>query len=748
VKTETIAIAAAAFLAAGTSFAAESSSRFASGGEVTLLKNGTEAVHVFTNASGSATFTLNEEKKVWFLVVGGGGAGGYDCAGGGGAGGFVESNNVVLAAGAYTVTVGAGGQPTSNTVGRNGGDSFISIGGVDIARAIGGGGGGSWKSTKGVDGGSGGGSANTYPTPGRGTPGQGNDGGSASAFNRPCGGGGAGAAGGIPTGNKGLGKSGDGGDGLASSITGVSTYYAGGGGGGDYANGDGSANTFDYGLGGLGGGGIGAANVPAATRQAATDHDTGKTLYELECGVDGLGGGGGGGSNAGDHLGRPGGSGTVIIRLSNVDPSSPEPGVTFLGQTASTYDTATIMAELLTAGAGCSTVSLSAQVSTNAAAFESVPFRGSTISLTNGLEAGVCQLNINIGYGYDDLPRYVRLVVENTAGYSATSEVFSLTTLPLEGDRVIASSATALPGLWQAVHSGLGVTWTLERTNENLVNMPGTIIAAISSDANPNSYWGGDGKSYTAADGTVWTLPTSTAYGYVGYMFMKGGSKYNFFSRFHDSKRLAIDGADVITDNNAYNVPVSGTYACATSGWHKIQVWLSGSGGGSGNRSPWPFSFGYNVNGTNEIVVSAIQTAATPLNIDEFDMLVNTPGNTFLWTEIPARVAELSSAAASRGVVTLGGTLCAVPETMATTSLVAYWGPRNGGTLPAAWAHASDLGAFTAEEQTFSAAIPNTHDAAYVRLCVIGADGSAAWSDVLATGIPITRAKPFYLIIR
>ena len=35
-----------------------------------------------------------------------------------------------------------------------------------------------------------------------------------------------------------------------------------------------------------------------------------------------------------------------------------------------------------------------------------------------------------------------------------------------------------------------------------------------------------------------------------------------------------------------------------------------------------------------------------------------------------------------------------------------------------------------------------------VRRCVIGADGSAAWSDVLATGIPITRAKPFYLIIR
>ena len=288
---------------------AGSTSPYGEGGEVTFVGDNKDAVHTFT-ATGDNTFELFSEQEVWFLVVGGGGAGGNDCAGGGGAGGFVESNSVVLAAGTYTVTVGAGGQPTSGN-GGSGGDSAISNGGVEIVRAIGGGGGGAWAVCSGSSGGSGGGATKNGGNPGAGVPGQGNAGGYSTTYNRPNGGGGAGAAGGIATGNKNAGKSGDGGDGLASSISGVSTYYAGGGGGGGYNNNPGN--------GGLGGGGNGADTLAVASRQAATLPD-GRNQYDAEAGVDGLGGGGGGGNND-DHAGRPGGSGVVVIRIAG-DPNS------------------------------------------------------------------------------------------------------------------------------------------------------------------------------------------------------------------------------------------------------------------------------------------------------------------------------------------------------------------------------------------------------------------------------------------
>ena len=305
--TSVVCLGAFFALSVGSAFAG-SESPYGSGGEVTFVGANKDAVHTFTGV-GDNSFTLFAEKEVWFLVVGGGGAGGRDCAGGGGGGGFVESNSVVLAAGNYTVTVGAGGQPAaSNGVcGGNGGDSVVSFGGVEIAHAIGGGGGAGWAKKIGANGGSGGGSTQSGSSSGVGVPGQGNDGGYTTTYARPNGGGGAGASGGIATGGKNAGKSGDGGAGLASSISGAEVYYAGGGGGGGYND--------NPGTGGLGGGGNGAANNSVANRRAiVVDPDTGKTQYDTEHGVDGLGGGGGGGNNV-DYAGLPGGSGIVIIRI-------------------------------------------------------------------------------------------------------------------------------------------------------------------------------------------------------------------------------------------------------------------------------------------------------------------------------------------------------------------------------------------------------------------------------------------------
>jgi hypothetical protein len=238
-------------------------------------------IHYFTEV-GTDTFTVTNPGEVEYLIVAGGGGGaGSTEGGGGGAGGFLTGFTTVNPQ-AYTITVGNGGNPsTDRSSADNGGNSEFS----SIATAIGGGGGGATGTPGGgEDGGSGGGGGGTGGgftdnNGGSGVAGQGNDGGFGRQ-NSAGGGGGAGEPGAnAPKSN----YAGRGGSGLTSSITGISTFYAGGGGGA------GDNNP----LGGLGGGGSGQETSP---------------------GIDAVNntGGGGGGSNGG--AGGSGGSGIVIIR--------------------------------------------------------------------------------------------------------------------------------------------------------------------------------------------------------------------------------------------------------------------------------------------------------------------------------------------------------------------------------------------------------------------------------------------------
>lgn len=245
------------------------------------------------------------------LIVGGGGGGGQTIAGGGGAGGLIYINDYAVTAGqTLTITVGAGGAGAPGVAssgsypgygtggGTQGGNSVLSGGTGGTYTAIGGGGGGSYNQTSNgaTSGGSGGGAGATQSTGGAGTSGQGNAGGSGASSNVGGGGGGAGGAGGNAVNGTGGGA---GGVGLAYSITGISTYYAGGGGGGARIPTSGTIGIG--GNGGLGGGGRG-------------------NIRTGENGVDGLGGGGGGGgyddsSQTGPSFGGGrGGHGTVIIR--------------------------------------------------------------------------------------------------------------------------------------------------------------------------------------------------------------------------------------------------------------------------------------------------------------------------------------------------------------------------------------------------------------------------------------------------
>ena len=232
-----------------------------------------------------------------YLVVAGGASGGSN-GGGGGAGGLLSSSLSSIASGSsITVTVGAGG---SNSVsyqdrGNDGSNSTLaSAAGTSFTTvtSIGGGGGASNDSPTGRDGGSGGG-AGTTPSGGghsggSGTAGQGNRGGNTSANGHPyvgAGGGGAGAQGtDVST------TPGAGGAGKQSSITGTSTYYAGGGGG------TGGTQGATGGAGGSGGGGQGGVGSSGQAGFAA-DVNTG----------------GGGGSSGDAGAVGAGGSGIVIL---------------------------------------------------------------------------------------------------------------------------------------------------------------------------------------------------------------------------------------------------------------------------------------------------------------------------------------------------------------------------------------------------------------------------------------------------
>ena len=281
-----------------------------------------------TNRAGGITprqFTLtvnNSGYTINYLAVGGGGAGGSAYPGatngaGGGAGGFLTGQITVpspTTVTAYTITVGAGGMaqnlgPVTGYIGYGlpGGYSNISAPTITTIAALGGGGGGggnysplntAFSGQSGASGG-GGGAQGTGPTElagqaglATGSPGlniagtQGFPGGFGVGAPGYAGGGGGGAGGAGRSAYQPDATSGVGGVGLASSITGTLTYYAGGG-------------TSINVSGGLGGGGAGATGVSAGTP-----------------GTPGTGGGGGGGANnIGTYSGGAGGSGTVVLRM-------------------------------------------------------------------------------------------------------------------------------------------------------------------------------------------------------------------------------------------------------------------------------------------------------------------------------------------------------------------------------------------------------------------------------------------------
>jgi hypothetical protein len=236
----------------------------------------------------TGTFTPTQSLSCDYLVVAGGGGG---TRAGGGGGGLAYNPSTTLTTTGYTITVGAGGAGNNTTTRSTSGSNSVAL----SSTATGGGGAGANSSgiQTGLSGGSGGGGsgwadASSYAG-GTGTTGTsggatlfGSSGGAGQNLSGNNYGGGGGGAGGVGA-SAVVSTGAAGGIGLEYSISGSSSFYAGGGGG---AGG---------GFGGTGGSSIGGAGSAGGTGAN---------------GVIGRGGGGGGGADGGGN----GGSGVVIIR--------------------------------------------------------------------------------------------------------------------------------------------------------------------------------------------------------------------------------------------------------------------------------------------------------------------------------------------------------------------------------------------------------------------------------------------------
>ena len=317
------------------------------GGARTFIETeeGLDVVNTFLESS---TLTVSAETTVRALFVGGGGGGGAGVGGGGGGGGVVMIDELVLAPGTYTVTVGAGGNGgvSSNPIGTNGGDTTLMLDGVEVSEllpAIGGGFGVGWNSKDKVSpgvGGSGGASCGGK-SGAAGTPGQGYAGGTSGSRSS----GGGGGAGG-PGGNGGIQGAGVqkeasaiGGVGVVSDISGLSVAYGGGGGGGggDAGKCPGSVGTD--------GGGDG------------TDFNAIMPAYNGEDGRGGGGGGSGWSSTNTPRDGGRGGSGVVILRYAFNLSMLPAPTID-IGNVATDVRSAKIDFNVHSFGRGASSLSV------------------------------------------------------------------------------------------------------------------------------------------------------------------------------------------------------------------------------------------------------------------------------------------------------------------------------------------------------------------------------------------------------
>ena len=669
-------------------------SQFATGGVEAVVPGTGDVTHTFTSTTASETFTLSQATTVRLLVVGGGGGGGRDCAGGGGGGGVIAVDSVVLPAGSYTVTVGAGGAGGTSKNGSIGGATTIAdAGGNILYKALGGGGGVGWSgstpvSTDAAPFASGGGGTNGKTGSTAGDPTQGCDGGTTSGSTYPAGGGGAGGPGSGKTDS----GNGQGGPGIVSDIRGVSEMFGAGGGGGSYSGSKRLLNSVP----GTGGDGEWGFGVP---------EPYGPSDVPFCHGREGHGGGGGGGNNY-TFNGADGGSGCAIFRLSNVDPAAAAPSVVEPGLASATPFDATLSATLASPGAGAASASVSLQVAeaeadvADAAEIAAAP-------ATNALYAATVS-GLRPAHTY-----HARFVARNGAAEAVTA-IFAFTTAALVENPLRIPSSSPHAGLLQHRGSGIGLSWDFDETTA------GNVVAAgaCAGGAGNKAYDSLHGTSWTDANGTSWSWPGSTHYGYIGKMWLRAGHVYHFFGHTFDSTQLEVDGTRLFSVDDGSGQAAVGTVECLQTGWHTVKIWFGGDGGTIGVRPGHRYGIGWNEDGTEWIL------GVPNKGWEVFENPAG--GDAFLAWETPWRDVAVSSYAPGQdGIdfsVALGASACGATE------LHCVWGDVYGGEDTNAWAHDLTVGTKDATAQTASYTLAGTTGAPLVRFYALHDDGTTAWS--------------------
>ena len=667
-------------------------SLYGTGGTEAVVPGTGDVTHTFTE---SGTFTLSQAATVRLLVVGGGGGGGRDCAGGGGGGGVIAVDSVVLPAGSYTVTVGAGGAGGTSGNGSIGGATTIAdAGGTILYKALGGGGGVGWSgstpvSTDAAPFASGGGGTRGKAGSTAGDATQGCDGGTTtSGDNNPAGGGGAGGPGFGKTDS----GNGHGGPGIVSDIRGVSEMFGAGGGGGSYSGSKRLLNSVP----GTGGDGEWGFGVPEPYGPAAVPFCHGR---------DGHGGGGGGGNNY-TFNGADGGSGCAIFRLSNVDPAAAAPSVVESGLASATPFDAILSATLASPGAGAASASVFLQVA-EAAADVADAAEIAAAPATNALYAAMVS-GLRPAHTY-----HARFVARNGAAEASTA-VFAFTTAALVENPLRVPSSSPHSGLLQHRGSGIGLSWDFDETTAGNVVAAGACAGGAGNKASTSLH----GTSWTDANGTTWTWPGSTHYGYIGKMWLRAGHTYHFFGHTFDSTQLEVDGTRLFSVEDGSGQAAVGTVECLQTGWHTVKIWFGGDGGTIGVRPGHRYGIGWNEDGTEWILGVPNKGWEVFENPDG--------GDAFLAWETPWRDVAVSSYAPGQNGIDFSVALGA--SDAGATELHCVWGDVYGGEDTNAWAHDEIVGSVGATAQTASYTLAGTTGSPLVRFYALHDDGATAWS--------------------
>ncbi|MBU3617588.1 glycine-rich domain-containing protein, partial [Polynucleobacter sp. JS-Polo-80-F4] len=413
------------------------------------------------------TWTPAASLQANYLVVAGGGGGAGNGGGGGGGGGVLISSAAFSGATSYQIAIGAGGSGGMNSPGASGGSSSISGSGFTTIYAYGGGRGGYSQYDPALSGGSGGGGS--FGKSGAlGTPGQGNSG--SSGINTYVGsytggGGGAGGAAGMPYPISFGYHAGDGGAGIASSLTGTQQYYGAGGGGA-------GSGIGEPGIGGSGVGGNGSTIV-----------------FQPGGNAIGYGNGGGGGTSNGNGYGGRGSDGIVVLSYSN---SSSR--LTINSSNASSSISGSIHGNISLALDGSGTLTLSG-VNTYMGATNIA--RGATLSLSGtGSIANSSAVNVDGVFDISKASAPVSIKALNDltpgAGYGVVS--LGINTLTIGSD----AGAGSFSGVIQddvvtggnIVFTGNGYTQTLSGVNTYIgatYIAQGVTLALVSAGSIANS---------------------------------------------------------------------------------------------------------------------------------------------------------------------------------------------------------------------------------------------------------------------